>query len=269
MRAPSELGGYRSAPDAEAFGALPPRGRPRVRESNANQGHRTLVARNRVVTAADSPSDVRGRIMSADFMLESSTPSLLIIEPRASKKVVVGVPHHAPAGTPTLPCPEHENSDENAGFLGRYVAERLDCGSVIACNYTIDANKSAQGDYVMQIVKWSPKVLIEIHGHGGKKARHEVEISSGPHNDRYSQKLAGILAAVNDLRDLSICGDYSRLYFKAREAVTISDDRWVAYHIELPPALRKSSDNAPGKPPPIGYKFCDALIEAVKEIHGF
>jgi hypothetical protein len=51
-------------------------------------------------------------------MLESTEQSLLITEKRDRSDIVVGVPHHAPAGTPTLPCPEHRDSDENAGFIG-------------------------------------------------------------------------------------------------------------------------------------------------------
>ena len=74
-------------------------------------------------------------------MLESTEQSLLIIENRARYDIVVGVPHHAPAGVPNLPCPEHSDSDENTGFIGRYLAEKLNCCSVIACNSTIDPNK--------------------------------------------------------------------------------------------------------------------------------
>ena len=212
--------------------------------------------------------------MNAESMLESPALSLLIIEERANKDIVVGVPHHAPAGKTTLPCQDHPDSDENAGFLGRYVAEALNCCSIIACNYTIDVNKSLSSDYAMQIARWRPKVLIEIHGHGGKKAKHDVEISSGStENDRHSHqiatKLTGILADANGLKSLSICGQYSKLHFKARGAVTISDGRWVAYHIELPPGLRKPSDSPNGKPSNIGYTFCDALTKAVREIHGF
>ena len=207
-------------------------------------------------------------------MLKLTEPSLLIIEVRGSTDVVVGVPHHAPAGKPTLPCPEHTASDENAGFLGRHLAEALHCCSIIACNYTIDVNKFFRSDYAMQIAKWNPKVLIEIHGHGGRKAKHDIEISSGStENSRYSVRLAtelrGLLANDNGLKGLSICGEYSELYFKANGSVTISDGRWVAYHIELPPSLRKSSDGATGKPPPdIGYTFCNALEKAVRNIHG-
>lgn len=212
--------------------------------------------------------------MSVELMLESAESSLLIIEERWHKEIVVGVPHHAPAGRTALPCPEHKASDENAGLLGRYVAEALDCCSILACNYTIDVNKFFRSDYAMQIARWNPRVLIEVHGHGGTKANHDIEISSGcSDNDRYSHllatKLKDILADTDELKDLSICGRYSELHFKASGSVTISDGRWVAYHIELPPELRKRSESASGRPPDLGYRFCDALIKAVREIHGF
>lgn len=126
----------------------------------------------------------------------------------------------------------------------------------------------------MQVAKWNPKVLIEIHGHGGKKAKHDVEISSGSsENDVYSRRLEAELIGKcvdnDELKSLNISGQYSSLYFKAGGSVTISDGRWIAYHIELPPRLRKSSDCPSGKPPEVGYKFCDALERAVRTIHRF
>ncbi|OGZ13427.1 MAG: hypothetical protein A2942_01105 [Candidatus Lloydbacteria bacterium RIFCSPLOWO2_01_FULL_50_20] len=176
--------------------------------------------------------------------------------------------------TPKLPCPEHEDADENAGFLGRYLAERLDCCSVIACNYRVDVNKRADTDYTEQIAQWKPRLLVEIHGHGGKKAGSDVvEISSGSAvNDKFSQALAGKLegafaSSADDLKKLAIRGEYDTLKFKASKAVTISDARWTSYHIELPPSLRKPVDAATGKPPETGYQFCDVLADLLKEIH--
>jgi len=210
--------------------------------------------------------------MSAELMLESTEPSLLIIEERKHNDVVVGVPHHAPAGILTLRCSKHPDADENAGFLGRYIAEKLKCCSIIACNYTVDVNKFFRTDYTMQIASWNPKVLIEIHGHSGGKANSDIEISSGSSdNDRFSKDLADKLASsfstVEELNALSVCGEYSKLRFKARGAVTISDGRWVSYHIELPPVLRKPPNNVSGKPPDIGYQFCNFLIKAIKALH--
>ena len=209
--------------------------------------------------------------MNAESMLQSKD-TYLITEERPSKDIVVGVPHHAPAGTPSLPCPEHIDSDENAGFLGRYLAETLDCCSIIACNSTIDVNKSSRSAYAVQIEQWSPKVLIEIHGHGGTRANFNVEISSGsfindPFSQRMATKLVDLISNIKDLKHLTIGGEYAKLHYKASKAVTISDGTWVAYHMELPPELRKASGSPGEKPPKAGYVFCDAVRTAVRELH--
>src|SRR5438874_1842201 len=99
-------------------------------------------------------------LLDLDAILALSKPSLLIIEERANKRIVIGVPHHAPAGAENLPCPEHPDADENAGFLGRYIAESLSCCSVIACNYPVDVNKFFRTDYSMQVAKWNAQVLV-------------------------------------------------------------------------------------------------------------
>ena len=59
-------------------------------------------------------------------------------------EVVVGVPHHAPLGVSELPCPEHRDSDENAGYSGYEVARLLKCHSIIVCNATSDQNKNVE-----------------------------------------------------------------------------------------------------------------------------
>ncbi len=210
--------------------------------------------------------------MIANLILESANHTLLLIEERRTKDIVIGVPHHAPAGTPNLPCPEHWDADENAGFLGRYLAQALNCCSVIACNYTIDVNKSLCTDYAVQITRWQPTILVEIHGHGGKAAKSNIEISSGSSdNNRYSVPLADMLArglaATDGLKDVSISGDYENLHFKASNSATIANAKWIPYHIELPPQLRKTPEN--GKPPHIAFAFCDLLITALRELHHF
>jgi hypothetical protein len=209
--------------------------------------------------------------MDAETLLEITDVSLLMIEDRPKKSIVVGVPHHAPAGKETLPCLEHQEADENAGYLGRYLAEKLRCCSVIACNYPIDSNKFLRSDYTMQIAAWNPKVLVEIHGHNGKKAKSSIEISSGAEGGEQSKRLAERLSrsfeAEQELHGFSVGGDYQQIYFKASSAVTVSDGRWTAYHIELPPNLRKMIEGVDGKPPRSGFLFCDLLAQALREIH--
>jgi hypothetical protein len=211
--------------------------------------------------------------MDVNSMLESTQASRLIIETRKRVDLVVGVPHHAPAGTPYLPCAEHSDSDENTGFVGRYLADRLDCCSIIACNTTIDANKHLNSDYTMRIAQWRPGVLIEIHGHGKVRSRHDVEISCGSAEfTTYSEDLATAInrkrAADPAFADVSVCGRFSDIYFKATKTLTITDTRWLAYHIELSPRLRKPERGRTGLPTALAYRFCDYLAAALVEKHG-
>jgi len=211
--------------------------------------------------------------MDVNKILESTEQSLLITEKCYKSDIVVGVPHHAPAGTLTLPCPEHSDSDENAGFIGRHLAEYLDCCSVISCNSTIDPNKHLDSDYSRQIIEWSPKILIEIHGHGKVRSKFDVEISCGSENQSvYSEKLAAIinhkLSEDPDLSEISVCGRFTDIYFKATKTLTINDARWIAYHIELSSRLRKPGNEQPGMPTALAYSFCDCLADAFIEIIG-
>ncbi len=210
--------------------------------------------------------------MDANSMLQSNEPSLLITEIRKRSDIVVGVPHHAPAGVSHLPCPEHEDADENTGFIGRYIADQLGCCSIIACNSTIDPNKHRDSDYSMQIASWKPGVLIEIHGHGKARSKYDVEISCGSAElTSYSENLA---AAVNrklsgdaDFEDVSVCGRFKDIYFRATKTLTITDPRWLAYHIELSTRLRKPENGRTGKPSKLAYRFGDYLVAAFHEEH--
>ena len=205
-------------------------------------------------------------------LLESTDPSLLIVEDRSRSDVVVGVPHHAPAGIPYLPCPEHSDADENTGYLGQYLAERLDCCSVIACNATIDANKHMNSLYSQRIIGWQPDILIEIHGHGKVRSAYDVEISCGSSalTGRAEKLAANVnerLSADGTFADLSVCGRFADLYFRATKTLTINDPRWLAYHIELSPRLRKPVKGPFGPPTPYAYRFCGHLAEAFRDIH--
>jgi len=206
--------------------------------------------------------------MSGELMLECSTVSLLIIEEREDNGIVIGVPHHAPKGIEKLKC--NRVADENAGFLGRYVAEKINSHSIIASNYYFDVNKNLRTDYSIQIAKWKPKYLVEIHGHG--KDHYRVWISSGSKDDKHTISLADLLnekkKIINSLQDLEIIGKFVDIPddYKAMKSVTITDDRWKSFHIEIPKSLRKTDDSNPGKPPIHGYQFCDCLAEALNEL---
>ena len=183
------------------------------------------------------------------------------------------MPHHAPAGVPSLPCPEHSDSDENTGFIGRYLADQLDCCSIIACNYTIDANKHLHSDYSMRIAEWRPSVLIEIHGHGKVRSPYDVEISCGSAEfTSYSEALAaGVnrrLAEDTVFADVSVNGRFHDIYFRATKTLTVTDTRWLAYHIELASRLRKPDVGLTGPPTRRAYQFCDQLAAALQELLG-
>ena len=211
--------------------------------------------------------------MDAITRLESAEQSHLIIEKRTRFDIVIGVPHHAPAGVPTLPCPEHSDSDENTGFIGRHIAKRLDCCSIIACNSAIDPNKHLDSGYALQIAEWKPSVLIEIHGHGKVRSKYDVEISCS--SAEQTDDSEGLAALVNrklsrdaDFANVSVCGRFSDIYFKATKTLTITDPRWLAYHIELSPPLRKPGNGLTGEPTGFAYKFADHLAAAMLEKHG-
>ncbi|GAG06719.1 unnamed protein product [marine sediment metagenome] len=123
----------------------------------------------------------------------------------------------------------------------------------------------------MQIASWNPKFLVEIHGHGGSKAKFDIEISSGkPKNNKWSEKLELILrnkySNLKEFKNVSICGKFEKIYFKASNTATIMDGRWIPFHIELPSILRKSSESKIFKLPKMGFDFCDILVEALTEI---
>jgi hypothetical protein len=207
------------------------------------------------------------------MMLESTEHSLLIREERSRSDIVVGVPHHAPAGVPTLPCPEHGDSDENTGFIGQYLARRLDCCSVIACNATVDPNKHPDSDYTLQIAAWRPRVLIEIHGHGIVRTPFDVEISCGSaeftdHSEALAASVNRRLLADERFADVSVSGCFQDLYFRATKSLTITDGRWLAYHIELSSRLRKPAVGPTGMPTEFAYRFCDYLADALSEALG-
>lgn len=200
--------------------------------------------------------------MIEQILLTGNT--MLLIEERANKSIVIGSPHHTPGGISEMPCPDHKAGDENAGLIARKLAERLDSCSIIAYNYTIDSNKELDTDYSKQVSSWKPKYLIEVHGHGAKKISDScIEISSGKEemND-ISLSFANLLTTkLHDheiLKSYTICGDFKHLHFQASKTATITHDGWKAFHIELPPSIRKCDGN---KLP----SFIDIFILGLKE----
>ena len=201
--------------------------------------------------------------MFTEKILECRDKSILIAEEKTHGKIVVAVPHHSSLGNTKLPCEFHRCSDENAGFLGYYLACLLNCHSIIACNYYIDPNKFKESDYFKRINSWNPNILVEIHGHSGKSSKFDIEISSGSEErNRWSLELAKKLrlklAEYDLLKQYTISGDYNIIYYKASKSKTIITKNWIPFHIELPKSIRSSEPQ---------YKlFCEVLAEILLEI---
>lgn len=197
-----------------------------------------------------------------NLLSESKKENLLILQGN-ERRIVIGVPHHAPLGVSELPCPEHRDADENTGFLGVEVGRLLDCNCIIACNATKDPNKSNETDYSKQILSWKPNLLIEIHGHGGRSAKFDIEISSGSvDRNKWSldleERLKKKMTAEPLLKDFTVSGDFDKIHFQATKSYTITTSEWVALHIELPKETRETST--------IYLPFCKILAESVSEL---
>ncbi|PZN83002.1 MAG: hypothetical protein DM484_05490 [Candidatus Methylumidiphilus alinenensis] len=200
--------------------------------------------------------------MQIEKTLSDTQKNLLLISGEIND-VVIGVPHHAPLGVTNLPCKEHPDADENAGYLGYEIACLLNCNCIIACNYDVNPNGSEDTEYSKKILSWMPKFLIEIHGHGGKSAKFDIEISSGSEkNNNFSLKLAEYLrlkfSGLPLLKQYTISGDFKKIHFKATRSFTIQRNEWISYHIELPKSIRQSKEEY--------LLFCKYLAEAVKEL---
>jgi hypothetical protein len=181
-----------------------------------------------------------------DSRLLDPRAEALVITERERADIVVGAPHHAILGVTNLPCPDHEVSDENAGLLTAIVAEWIGCHSIVGVNATVDLNKDLTSPYAAQVRAWAPRLLVEIHGHGGVRAKYDVEISAGtPQRSMTSELFADMLreemAARTELAHLTVSGRWSDIYFRASSTPTIANAPWHALHIELPPAVRKGT----------------------------
>ena len=201
--------------------------------------------------------------MKIDDLLNNPKDSLLIIRDGDVKDIVIGVPHHSPLGVEKLRCKNDRNSDENAGLLGYLIAQGLNCNSIIACNYFIDPNKTTGSDYLEKIELWKPKILTEIHGHGGKSAKFDIEISSGSMERNLWSKelefrLKNKLSELPELKNYAISGDFNAIHFQAKETSSINTTKWVSFHIELPKSIRESDS--------LFEPFCNSLVEVLKEI---
>ena len=195
--------------------------------------------------------------------------SILLIKQGKRRDIIIGAPHHTVGGVANMPCEEHTDGDENTGFIAKSVADMIDASVVIACNYQIDPNKKLTTDYASHIIKWAPKYLIEIHGHGARNIGDDViEISSGnTERNKLSTHFAAILKSkmikYESLKNYKVCGDFNFIRFQAKKSATITHQGWLPFHIELPPSIRKNKENLL---PEFISDFNGCLAEAILEI---
>lgn len=215
-------------------------------------------------------------------ILKINNLSIFTADIKEKSDLVIGVPHHTPSGTYTMPCETHVYGDENTGYIGSYISKQLGCSLLCACNYFIDPNKNYKynySDYYQALQKCNPKYLVEIHGHGIEHGGDDVEISCGSKKEenrartlKYEiEKLIDMEANKNidnkdlvELKKIKINADFDKIFLKATKSSTIVDDRWLSYHIELPLILRINSENEylPNK----GLEFTKILCKAIKNI---
>jgi hypothetical protein len=215
-----------------------------------------------IINKETIPLDFTRRWLS---FLDYNSGSLLLSQTNPKSNIVVGVPHHGPYRFSRMLC--DRNADENAGYLGAYLFEKLDCSLIIANRYFCDPNKDETTDYCKFIAKTDPDMLVEVHGHGGTKAVYDIEISSGEFDKEYSKKFAKKLAKKMkhhpELKKYTISGDYDKIYYTAQFSLTVTDKRWHTLHIELPRTLRKTNDSI--YPPAKGFQLMDLIVETLKE----
>ncbi len=191
----------------------------------------------------------------------------LIVVNADAADLVIGVPHHAPLGMTYLPTPNQRDSDENAGYIGYQIAQALHCTCVIACNARFDPNKSAATPYYKAIAALQPRILVEIHGHGGEKAHFNIEISCGNiNNNKSSTKLAGYLRTGMrgnpSFKEFTLSGDFELIHYRASQTITINTEQWIAFHVELPKKIRGSRELYE----PFSAVLADAIRQVVSEL---
>ena len=193
-----------------------------------------------------------------------------------TSKITIGVPHHTPGGSAHMPCSEHMYGDENAGYIGHYVSEKIGASFVCACNYFLDPNKALTTDYVAAIIKSNPIYLIEIHGHDKRHTHNDIEISCGnKQRETYALNLKLQIESIikqwssldpkwSLLKKIKIGAKFDSIYFKATASATIQSTNWIPLHIELSSILREDSQTYQVSNE--GILFQDVLCEAIKRL---
>lgn len=204
-----------------------------------------------------------------DYLLKNNKYQINIAEFNENSKILISGPHHASKLNKYLKHnTQHITSDENIGYLVKYLANKLQSSFYLCNNFVFDVNKY-DSDYIKYIALVNPNILIEIHGHSGEHSRNDIEISCGNRdNNIYSYALAKFLENKfndNTFYNLKVEGDYNKIHYKASKTISINTTNYIAFHIELSYKMRRAWFL--NKPPKKGYLFCDYLIEGLKYLN--
>lgn len=190
---------------------------------------------------------------------------ILVFQPQ-KKKIIIGAPHHAPAGVKKLRC--NRVSDQNTGYIALELANELESTAVISTNASVDPNKKFSTSYAKTLLEMSPNYLIEIHGHGSGKANFDIEISAGSNSKNnwsilLADELSNQLKKYLTFKKFSVSGDFQNIFFKATQTATMQHKEWLGLHIELPLSLRKEKKSK--KLPEVGKQFVKFLAISINQ----
>jgi hypothetical protein len=97
-----------------------------------------------------------------------------------------------------------------------------------------------------------------------------VEISSGRKertiSKLFAEAIVGEAQFIDHLKDITISGDFDKIYFKATKSSTITNDSWTSLHLELPPELRLPRGCDSIRPSPRAYRFADCITTAIRKV---
>ena len=183
--------------------------------------------------------------MIPDELYDPSGTSLLShdFDDRSPTHLVVGAPHHAPAGVRRLKC--DRVADQNSGLLAWQIAQAARVPVVIVTNAEEeDPNKSLDSGYCEAVSSYEPNILFEVHGHGGGRACFDLEVSAGSstravHAATFADALSDQMIQHPILGGLTVSADFDAIHYKARYTATMQTERWLGIHVDFPLMVRK------------------------------
>lgn len=203
-----------------------------------------------------------------------------------ANEIIVAAPHNAPKGENTI-AKGKRPADNNTAYVARNIADHCRGQLIVATRANRDPNK-LEGTYLKHTIDTSPEIFVEIHGHkGGKKRPFGVEVSCGSKNlSSYSEHLAkkiknqlkNISSKIKNqepeiaskLKKLRVSGNYDRITLTGQDSKSIKNARSkgiIAYHIELGPAMRISTQGTEKSIPKLGVYVSQAISAALAKTH--